>query len=115
MTVAKFSERRSFIRAKRVLSIEYRLVKRGSKKMNEKWHLSITQDMSLGGIAFFTSEKYKKNDVLEVNVVMSGILDVFKGFGKVVRAEEKDPDKAYLIALQFIPQTPKKRPAKTYK
>ncbi len=109
-----FKERRNFIRARRVLSIEYKLVRRGKKSLKGPWHLSITQDMSLGGIAFFTSEQYKTNDILEVNVVMSGILDIFKGLGKIVRVEERVSKSCYLVAIQFIPKKNKNRPARKY-
>ena len=33
---------------------------------------------------------------------MSGVLDIFKGYGKVVRVERKESAAFYLIAVKFI-------------
>jgi hypothetical protein len=103
-------ERRIHIRAKRVLSIEFRLVSPKRKNMDTQWHLSTTQDMSLGGIAFFSDVEYRVGDVLEVRVVMSGILDIFKGLVKIVRVEQRSAHSYFLVAVKFV--TSKSRSAR---
>ena len=50
-------ERRFWVRAKRVLSIQYRLIKSRRKEIDRAWHLSTTQDMSYGGLSFYTDRK----------------------------------------------------------
>ena len=107
-------ERRSYSRAKRVLSIQYRLVKNRYNSREAKWHLSTTHNMSLGGVAFFTDQEYKVNDILEIHVVMSGVLDIFKGLAKVVRIEGKVTGAFFLTAVKFITTPAVKRPAKKY-
>ena len=106
-------DRRIYIRAKRVLSIQFRLFKSKIKNLDRTWHLSTTYDMSVGGIAFYTDKEFRKGDILEVEVVMSGVLNIFKGFGKVVRVERKKGAAYFLIALKLINKKGK-REAKTY-
>jgi c-di-GMP-binding flagellar brake protein YcgR len=95
-------ERRIHLRAKRVLSIEFRLSSPKRKNADTTWHLSTTQDMSLGGIAFFSDVEFRVADILEVRVVMSGILDVFKGLVKIVRVEQRSAHSYYLVAVKFV-------------
>lgn len=95
-------ERRNFVRAKRVLSIEFRLIKSNRRSLDTEWHLSTTEDMSLGGLAFYTENEYRMGDILEVRVVMSGVLDIFNGLGKVVRVEKKRTGSYYLMAIKFM-------------
>lgn len=107
-------ERRHSVRAKRVLSIEFRLNKSSRKTANTEWHLSTTQDMSLGGLAFYTDIEYKEGDILELHVVMSGILDIFNGYGKIVRIDKKRSGSYYLVAVKFLTNKLNRRNAKSY-
>lgn len=95
-------ERRHTIRAKQILSIQFRLVKRSRKNIDKSWGLSTTQDVSLEGISFYTDREFCINDILEIHVIMSGFLDVYKGYGKVVRMERKKSGVCYLVAVQCI-------------
>jgi hypothetical protein len=99
-------ERRQFIRAKRVLAIEYRQPAHKGKKVNE-WNLSTTEDMSLGGIKFFSDHEFRAGDLLEIRVVMSGVLDIYKGMVKIVRVEKKASSSFFVTAAQFL--GPKKK------
>ncbi len=106
------NEKRHAIRAKRILSIQYRVVKTKVKNADKRWHLSTTHDMSFLGLAFFSDVPLHVDDVLELNVVMSGILDIFKGYGKVVRVEKKVTGAFFLVAIRFVElkkTTPKSR------
>ena len=96
------TERRQAVRAKRILSIQYRLVKSRSRGGDTRWYLSTTHDMSSRGLAFLSDIPYKAGDILELNTVMSGVIDVIKGYGRVVRVEEKKRAAVYLIAVKFI-------------
>jgi hypothetical protein len=112
MMKQSIEERRFWVRAKRVLSIQYRLTKTRRKNADKAWHLSTTQDMSFGGLSFYTDQEFKKDEILELHVVMSGILDIFNGTGKVVRVERKETGSYFLTAVKFVEQ---KRQAKSYK
>ncbi len=94
-------ERRKYPRVARILSIQYRL-KRSKYKDADKttWYNSNTHDMSVEGVAFITSRAFMVGDILELQVVMSGILNVVSAEGKIVRIEEKKRDK-YLIGVQL--------------
>ena len=105
-------ERRVWIRAKRVLSIQVRLVKSKRKNFDPSWHLTTTYDMSLGGVAFYSDREYLIGETLEVHVIMSGILEIFKGLVEVVRVERKITGSHYLVAVKF--QNPKIKPSFPY-
>ena len=60
MVKQAIDERRIWVRAKRVLSIEYRLVKTRRKNAGQIWYLSTTNDMSYGGLSFYSEKELKK-------------------------------------------------------
>jgi c-di-GMP-binding flagellar brake protein YcgR len=105
-------DRRAGIRAKRILSIQYRLQKTKSKLRDKNWYLSTTQDMSYSGLAFLSEHAYTPGDVLELKVVMSGVLDIYSGLAKVVRTERNASAAYYLVAVKFV--NGKTRKAKSY-
>lgn len=109
-------ERRASVRAKRVLSIQYRLVKTERKNADTDWHLSTTEDMSLDGIGFYTDILYRPGDILEIKIVMSGILDIYNGPGKVTRVDRQRALNHYFVAVSTRSSKPsRKRNAKSYK
>jgi len=95
-------ERRKAIRARRVISIQFRRVSPRKKGDETKWHLSSTQDMSVLGLSFYSEVPFHIDDILELQVVMSGVLDIFKGFGKVLRVEKKGKSELCSIAVKFV-------------
>ncbi len=95
-------DRRSAIRAQRILSIQYRVVATKTCGADKHWHLSTTHDMSATGLSFLSDIVYGIDDTLELHVVMSGVLDVFKGYGQVVRIDKKDTGSFCFIAVKFV-------------
>lgn len=57
--------------------------------------------MSAHGISFVSDTTGSPGDVLELQVIFSGILDVVKAEGRVIRVSEKVPGKQYLIAVEL--------------
>jgi len=104
MIKQKTAERREFIRAKRILSIQHRLYQRKGKHAVDVWRTSATQDMSWSGLLFASEVAYLMGDTLELQVVLMGALDVFKCFGKVVRCDRKKTGVVYTVAVQLISQ-----------
>lgn len=102
-------DRRQAIRAQRILSIQYRVVSSKSRSIDKHWHLSTTHDMSATGLSFLSDIVYRIDDVLELHVVMSGVLDVFKGYGQVVRIDKKDTGSFCFVAVKFV-QSPRVTP-----
>lgn len=94
-------ERRGCSRATRILSIEYRLYNSRRQHSDPNWHLSTTEDVSPAGLSFYSDYEYRLGDILDVRVVMSGLLEVFKGQCEVVRAEQKRLGACFFIALHF--------------
>lgn len=97
-------ERRNWPRAKRILSIEYRLFK-SRRQTNRSWHLSTTDNVSAEGLAFYSDHQYRLGDILELRVVMSGVLDIFNGRGEVIRVDQKRMGACFFVAVRFIGQT----------
>ncbi len=93
-------DQREFPRAKRVLSVQYRLC--DTRKADVAWYLSTTQDMSVSGLTFHTDLEFKIKDKLEIRVVMSGILEIFKGYTQVVRIDRKRTGSPCVVAVKFI-------------
>jgi hypothetical protein len=107
-------ERRQHLRAKRILSIQYRLVKGRGRQAERTWRLSTTQDMSVFGLAFLSEVSYVMGDVLEIKVVMSGILDIYSGLAKVVRIESKKTAAYDLVAVRLMGSKARTRHARNY-
>ncbi len=106
-------DRRNATRAKRILSIQFRLTKSRYKDGDTLWHLSTTQDMSIMGLSFLSEVHYYIDDILELHVVMSGILDIYKGYGKVIHVQKKETGVFYLIGVKFFENKALRRKAKT--
>ncbi len=112
MVKSMIKERRGCSRATRILSIEYRLYKSRRQHSDPNWHLSTTEDVSPEGLSFYSDHEYHLGDILDVRVVMSGLLEVFKGQCEVVRAEQKRLGACFLVALRFADQAAKPTPAR---
>lgn len=95
------SERRQSVRAKRVLSIQYRRARLKKDSVATDWHLSTTEDMSLDGVSFYSEIEFRAGDKLEIRVVMSGVLDIFNGTAKVVRSQRRDDEEIYFVAVKY--------------
>ena len=70
--------------------------------MNRDWCLSTTYDMSFGGVCFYTDQPLVVGDILDIDVVMSGVLQIFKGKAKVVRIEKKKCAVFFLTAVELL-------------
>lgn len=105
MVKSLIKERRGYPRATRILSIEYRLYKSRRRHADPQWHLSTTEDISPESLSFYSDYEYRKGDILELRVVMSGVLDIFNGRGKIIRADQKRTGACFFVAVRFIGQT----------
>ena len=95
-------DRRRAPRAPRILSIRHRLHKRKGNTVDAPWYVSMTQDMSVSGILFKSAAPYLIDDIIELEVVLSGVLDIFRGFARVVRVEKGKAGVGYPIAVTLI-------------
>ena len=82
-------ERRQALRAKRILSIQYRLARSKAKDADKKWYISTTHAMSILVISFLSEAAFLIDNILELQIIMSGIIDIFKGYGQVTRIQKK--------------------------
>lgn len=102
-------EKRRWVRAERILCIEFRLVKSKKRNLDKSWGLSMTKDMSAGGIAFYTDREFFLGDILELHVTMSGILNILSGLAEVVRIERKKTGAFYLVAVKMLEKDPRRK------
>jgi hypothetical protein len=109
---SKFEERRDSVRAKRIITVRHRLVKHNNRKVDSMWQLATTENMSLSGLLFVSALAYHPGDIVELQVVMSGVLDIFNGFGKVIRAT-RNKSGYYQVGIKYVDLKPKRRPAKS--
>lgn len=107
-----FQERRDSVRAKRIITVRHRLTKHNNRKVNAMWQMSTTENMSLSGLLFVSALDYHQGDIIELQVVMSGILDIFNGYGKVVRSV-RNKGGYYQIAVKYVDLKSRHRPAKS--
>ncbi|MBF0489330.1 MAG: hypothetical protein HQL15_01755 [Candidatus Omnitrophica bacterium] len=96
-----YEERRDSIRAQRIVTVRHRLVKHNGRKVSSPWQVSLTENMSLSGLLFVSAIPYEKEDWIEVDVVMSGILDIFKGYGQVIRSTLHNAG-YYYVAIKYV-------------
>ncbi len=107
-----FEERRDSVRAKRIITVRHRLVKHRGRKVDSMWQLATTENMSLSGLLFVSALAYHPADIIELQVVMSGVLDIFNGYGKVIRAA-RNKGGNYHVAVKYVDLKIKTRPAKS--
>lgn len=109
-------ENRKSIRAERSFDIRHRLSKQAFKRTIEPWLMSKTKDISSSGASFVSPVSYQRDDVLEIEITTAGVIEVYKGFAKVVRVQEQWG--SFHIAVMFITQDEtkkkKRRNAKTH-
>lgn len=109
-----YEERRDSIRAKRIITVRHRLVQHKEKKIDADalWQLSMTENMSLSGALFASAVAYHVGDIVELQVVMSGVLEIFNGYAKVMRVL-KQKGGHYHIGVKYVDLKIKKRAAKS--
>jgi len=107
-----FEERRDSVRAHRIITVRYRLVKHKGRSVKSDWQLSVTENMSLSGLLFISAIPYYPQDTVELQVVMSGVLDIFNGYGQVVRVS-RNKGGYYQVAVCYVDLKQKRRPAKS--
>ena len=95
-------DRRSALRAPRILNIRHRLYKRKGKMVDSPWYVSMTENMSGNGILFHSSAAYLVGDTVELEVIFYGVLDVFRGFARIVRVDKGKAGGGYPIAVTLI-------------
>jgi len=112
MTIKIAGERRDSVRAKRIITVRHRRVKHKGRNLEAVWQWSLTKDMSLSGLLFVSALPYEVDDIVELQVVMSGVLDIFNGYGKVVRVV-RNKDGYDDVGVKYVELKSQKRPAKS--
>ena len=74
--------------------------------------MATTENMSLSGLLFVSALAYHPGDIIELQVIMSGVLDIFNGYGKVVRTS-RNKGGYYQVGVKYVDLKSKRRPAKT--
>jgi len=108
-------ERRRGERVSRVVAIRHRLIKRSGLKAPSAWSLSTTKNMSHSGLLFLSSIPYRKGDILELQVVMSGIIDIYRGQAQVVRVTEIGNTLFDVGVKNLLPKAPPRKAKSHFK
>ena len=96
-----FEERRDSVRTRRIITVRHKLVRHNNRKVDSMWQLSATENMSLSGLLFVSVLPYHLADIIELQVVMSGVIDIFNGYGKVVRSA-RHKGGYYNVAVKYV-------------
>jgi hypothetical protein len=103
------AERRKGERVNRVVAIRHRLIKRSGLKAASAWSLSTTKNMSHSGLLFLSSIPYRKGDILELQVVMSGIIEIYSGQAQVTRVIEIGNTSFDVAVKNLLPKAPPRK------
>ncbi len=107
------AERRNGERVNRIFAVRHRLVRRPGSRSISDWSLSSTRNMSHSGLLFLSATSYRRGDVLELQVVMSGVIDVYNGRAEVMRVKEISAA-AFDVGVKYIPAKLSTRSAKSH-
>ena len=107
-----YEERRDSVRAKRIITVRHRLIKHNNRKTDSIWQLATTENMSLSGLLFVSALAYHPGDIIELQVVMSGVLDIFNGYGKVIRSI-RNKGGYYQVGVKYVDLKSKRRSVKS--
>jgi type II secretory ATPase GspE/PulE/Tfp pilus assembly ATPase PilB-like protein len=82
----------------KVFKSQQDLIKRG---INPE-QLSVTRDISAGGLVFISSEKVAIGSILELKIELPNGEETIECLGRVVRIEEQELEQSYNIAVCFL-------------
>ncbi len=108
-------ERRHGERVNRVVAVRHRLIKRSGRQVPSEWSLSTTKNMSHSGFLFLSARPYRKGDILELQVVMSGIIDIYRGQAQVVRMTEVGATSFDIGVKNLLPKNPPRKAKSHFK
>ncbi len=113
MINSNYQDRRDSVRIRRIVTVRHKLFKRAGKKHEDIWQLATTEDMSYSGLLFSSALPYKMDDIIELQVVMSGVLYLFNGYGKVVRVA-KEKGGTFHVAVKYADLKSRRRSASVH-
>ena len=98
-------ERRAYIRLSVKANIRFRFIK-SPKELSEKKlspeQLSVTKNLSAGGLVFTTHELIPVGSILELQIELPGAKDPISCLSRVVRVEEVEAEQNYDTAVCFL-------------
>ena len=68
--------------------------------------------MSYSGLLFCSALPYRINDIVELQVVMSGVLYLFNGYARVVRVHEQK-NGYFQVGVKYVDLKTRRRNAKS--
>jgi type II secretory ATPase GspE/PulE/Tfp pilus assembly ATPase PilB-like protein len=99
------SERRVYSRLSRKINIRYRVFKSSDELIKRGYapeQLSITRNVSAGGLLFVSDSLLPIGAVLEFKIELPDSSKPVESLARVVRIEEIEPEKSYNIAVCFL-------------
>jgi len=105
-------ERRVYHRLDSKVNIRYKVFKSVqdlSKGKITPEHLSVSKDISAGGVLFVSDESLSVGSILELKIELPDGKEPIESMARVVRVEEKEEGKHYDVAVCFLDITSAER------
>lgn len=99
------AERRSYQRLNSKVNLRYKVFKSQGELLRRGFtpeQLSVTKDISAGGLLFFSNEVLPIGSILELNLELPNGGESIECLARVVRVEEIEEEKNYHIAVCFL-------------
>ena len=104
-TIPNAFERRVFIRLDNKVNLRYKVLSLKEGTLRQSFNpeqLSASKNISAGGLVFTSDEPLAVGAILELRIELAGAADIIECLAKVIRTEEKEPEKSYDIAVCFL-------------
>lgn len=104
-TIPNAFERRVFIRLDNKVNLRYKVLSLKEGQLRQSFNpeqLSASKNISAGGLVFTSDEPLAVGAILELKIELAGAADIIECLAKVIRTEEKEPEKNYDIAVCFL-------------
>ncbi|HBU08938.1 MAG TPA: hypothetical protein DEA99_07150 [Candidatus Omnitrophica bacterium] len=112
-TIPDAFERRVFIRLDEKVDLRYKMLSLKEGQLRQSFNpeqLSASKNISAGGLVFIADEPLTVGSIVELKIEL-GPADSIECLAKVIRTEEKEPEKSYDIAVCFLDITSAQRQA----
>ena len=104
-TIPDAFERRVFIRLDEKVNLRYKVLSLEELRPRQSFNpeqLSASKNISAGGLVFISDEPLTVGSIVELKIELAGAADSIECLAKVIRTEEKEPEKSYDIAVCFL-------------
>jgi type II secretory ATPase GspE/PulE/Tfp pilus assembly ATPase PilB-like protein len=99
------SDKRVFLRLKSKLNLRYRVFKSKEEVLRQAFNpevFSVTENVSAGGLLFFSDEPLAINSILELKIELPESDKMLECLSKVIRIEDLESEHGFYVAVCFM-------------